>query len=451
MMEPNVQHRESPNAVAQSTHIPAAPYGAKTPLPKSDQTLIRALPVMLDIGEALMVAGADVHSIEEMIQRLGIAYGAFKMNVLVITTSIVVTATLTDGEEITQTRRIIEVADNDFGKLERYTKLCRRCVASPMAPEELQSKLMEIRTSPISKTKLFLGGLLATSSFAIFFGGSWMDALVSAIFSVLICFMILHLRPLTPNTIVFDFLASLISGAGICLVAHFIPDMSLAMVMIGDIMILIPGVAMTSAIRDMISGDTVSGSLRLVESCLWASSLALGFMAAMWLFGLSDQGVNSNAQPIVQLIAAIFGSIGFALFFNVRNGLLFVCALGGFLTEGVYLIVGSAGLGWVENVFLAAAIASVFAAIYSEVLSRRLNVPNTVFFIISVIPLVPGRGLYYAMQGAVQQNWESCSEFAMATFQTALGIAVGIVVVWAFVQTVRNIKRIHASKRSAGE
>ena len=51
----------------------------------------------------------------------------------------------------------------------------------------------------------------------------------------------------------------------------------------GDIMLLIPGVAMTNATRDMLSGDTISGVMRFVESLLWAVALALGFMAAIWI------------------------------------------------------------------------------------------------------------------------------------------------------------------------
>lgn len=58
------------------------------------------------------------------------------------------------------------------------------------------------------------------------------------------------------------------------------------MVMIGDIMLLIPGVAMTNATRDMLSGDTISGVMRFVESLLWATSLAFGFMVALWLGSL---------------------------------------------------------------------------------------------------------------------------------------------------------------------
>lgn len=428
--------------VAATTFMPSSPYGIATPLPDKGSEFIRALPVILDLGEAMLVCGADVHSIEVAIQRLGITYGAYKMNVLVITTSIIVTATMADGDEITQTRRIEDPSDNDFEKLEQFTRLVQSCIKSPVDPEILQSRLLKIKTSHMSKMHLFLSGILSTSSFAIFFGGSWIDAIVAAVFSILICLMVLYLKPLTPNTITFDFLASLTTGVGICIVSRMIPDLSIGMVVIGDIMILIPGVAMTSAIRDLISGDTVSGSMRLLESLFWSSALALGFMGAMWMFGIDGDDVASNAIPIVQLISAIAGSFGFALFFNVRKGLIWLCTLGGFLTEGVYLLIGPTLLSFFENTFLLAAAASIFAAVYSELLSRKLHVPTTVFFIISVIPLVPGRGLFYTMQGAVTQNWESCASFALSTFQTALGIAVGIVIVWAVVQTISRFRHI---------
>ena len=52
--------------------------------------------------------------------------------------------------------------------------------------------------------------------------------------------------------------------------------------MIGDIMLLIPGIAITNAIRDMLMGDTISGLMRLIEGILWAGALAAGFMAAIW-------------------------------------------------------------------------------------------------------------------------------------------------------------------------
>ena len=53
---------------------------------------------------------------------------------------------------------------------------------------------------------------------------------------------------------------------------------------IGDIMLLIPGAALTNALRDLLSGDTISGLTRLVQAVLAAIAVATGFaLARGWL------------------------------------------------------------------------------------------------------------------------------------------------------------------------
>ena len=80
-------------------------------------------------------------------------------------------------------------------------------------------------------------------------------------------------------------------------------------------------------------------------------------------------------------------------------------------------------------------IASIFAAVFAETMSRITHTPVTGFFIISVIPLIPGRALYYTMYNAVSGNLSACGEFGIMTMLYAGGIAVGICVVTAVVQT----------------
>ena len=58
------------------------------------------------------------------------------------------------------------------------------------------------------------------------------------------------------------------------------------MILIGDIMLLIPGIAMTNAIRNMLGGNTISGVIRLTESLIWAAALAGGFMTALLIIEL---------------------------------------------------------------------------------------------------------------------------------------------------------------------
>ncbi len=134
--------------------------------------------------------------------------------------------------------------------------------------------------------------------------------------------------------------------------------------------------------------------------------------------------------------------MGFALFFNVSPRRVAVAALGGLLVWVVFDLVRMP----MGSVFVPCVVASTFAAVYSEAVSRVLRVPATVFFIVSVIPLVPGRGLYYTMFNAVNGDLGACGDFAVMTLLYAAGIAVGICLVAAVGQTWEAIKR----RRAAG-
>lgn len=258
-------------------------HGACFPADPSAPLALDAFPLLLDVGEALLLSGADVHFIEEELMRMGHAYGADKMNVMVITATIIVTMTLPSGYEHTLTRRITRDVGIDFHRMELLARLCTDVCAQQLPPDEVRMRLGAIKGRAIPAWALFAGGILSAGAFALFFGGTALDAIVSAIFAIFLCCSIRWARPWTPDTIIFNFVNSFICGLGIMIVASIWDGISPDMVMIGDIMLLIPGVAMTNATRDMLSGDTISGVMRFVESLLWAVALALGFMAAIWI------------------------------------------------------------------------------------------------------------------------------------------------------------------------
>lgn len=57
---------------------------------------------------------------------------------------------------------------------------------------------------------------------------------------------------------------------------------SIDKISIGNIMLLIPGLAFTISIRDIISGDTISGLLGVCEALLRALAIAAGFAIVLW-------------------------------------------------------------------------------------------------------------------------------------------------------------------------
>ena len=46
---------------------------------------------------------------------------------------------------------------------------------------------------------------------------------------------------------------------------------------------MVPGVAITNAIRDTLQGDYVSGSARVMEACMEAAAIAVGACVGMAL------------------------------------------------------------------------------------------------------------------------------------------------------------------------
>lgn len=133
----------------------------------------------------------------------------------------------------------------------------------------------------------------------------------------------------------------------------------------------------------------------------------------------------------IMVVVTLVSALGFALFFNVNKRHVALATLGGVLTWAIdYLLTGAIG-----GVFIPCMVASIFAAVYSETLSRIKRTPVAVFFVISVIPLIPGRALYYTMYNAVSGNFSETISYALMTLLYAGGIAVGICLIAAIVQT----------------
>ena len=60
---------------------------------------------------------------------------------------------------------------------------------------------------------------------------------------------------------------------------------NLPAIMIGNIMIQIPGLSFGTALRDLLGGDLLAGSLRTIQALLSAVMIAFGYMLAMIAVG----------------------------------------------------------------------------------------------------------------------------------------------------------------------
>ena len=87
-----------------------------------------------------------------------------------------------------------------------------------------------------------------------------------------------------------DTLSSLGIAAAAILLKWVFPSLDEDIVIISAIMPMVPGVAITNAVRDTLQGDYISGGARILEAFLKAAAVALGVGAGMALAGLIHPG-----------------------------------------------------------------------------------------------------------------------------------------------------------------
>ena len=390
------------------------------------QTAKDYLHIFLDMGDALLNSGAEIFRVEDTLNRMGYACGATHMNVFVITSSIVITMEFPGDGARTQTRRIHEGGGNDFTKLEQLNDLSRRFCSRPVSAGELRKEFERINAEKPKPFWKLLGSVLAASSFALFYGGTISDAIAAGIAGILIWGLQKYLRPVCMNEVTFQFVASFLTGCAICGFALLCPFLHMDKIMIGDIMLLIPGLMSTNAIRDVLRDHP---SDRRFAPCCGAGPWIYGRYYSVWEAG-------TLTTTVIQLITGAIGSVAFGLLFHMKTKYLSLAAAGGFFSWLVFLF----GKGLWGNVFLPALLAGFIVDVYAEILARVCKETSTSFFVTSVIPLIPGSTLYYCMSSIVEGNTIQALEYGRDTFLFAFGIAAGMSIAWAICYFLRSVK-----------
>lgn len=239
----------------------------------------------LDIGEQMLISGAEVGRVESAIRFICTAYGCSRTDVFTITSSIVLSVEDADGGHGTQTRRITATRTN-LTRLHRLNSLSRQICAETPDYKYVQEKLCAIcREQPFSLWLEALGSMLIGFSFAIFFGGDLIDGLVAGVLGLGLRYTTWLLQKAAMNQIFVNAVASfLLSLSAILLVRAGIGH-DVNKIIIGNIMLLIPGIALTNSLRDMISGDIMTGMLRFLDAVLVAAAIAAGYILAAQLLG----------------------------------------------------------------------------------------------------------------------------------------------------------------------
>lgn len=384
------------------------------------------LELATDLGYELAMAGAETFRVEESISRVLGAYG-IHCEVFAIPNYLVVSIQDQDGHPITRMRRIGHHGNN-LDAVEKFNGVSRALCNRRPDPQEGLHWLEIARQQCLhySIPTEYLGYFLGAFGFCFLFGGCFLDAVCAGFCGLVVGYVNRFLDARRANqffrTIASAFImAEIAYGMG----AFGITD-NPDSVIIGALMILVPGLLFTNAMRDIIYGDTNSGINRIVQVFLVAVAIVLGTASAwkgasmLWGTPVSSSGMQYGF--LWQGLFALIGCIGFAILFNVHGNGSLLCALGGVLSWWVFLYVQQRTGSDITAYFWS----SLFSSVYSEIIARIRKYPAISYLVISLFPMIPGAGVYYTMNYAVQGEMELFAQKGMFTAATAGIMAVGI-------------------------
>lgn len=390
-------------------------------------------------GETMMSAGAETRRTEDTIIRILSSAGLPDADAFVLSTGLTLTLSYDPSHTITVTRRVGAVSTN-LGRVYEVNRISRAFCNGELTLEEATEQMRRVRHLRLYSNALqILGGAITSGGFSYMFGGTLADALAATLCGMLLMVLLIVLKSRLNRAFVTTAIASLLMALA-ATTLDFLSNRYLGIeirsqyIIVGAMMPVVPGVAITNAIRDMLQGDYVSACARIMDAFLTAASVAVGIgmgLAISRELGFSLTGLSfvfaasdsMGLQLLWEALAAFLSSFGFCYLLDTPTRLILPSSAGATVCWILYLICGLSGFGSAWSALLAS------AAVYllSYVLARRLKAPVSVFLIVSILPLVPGFNIYRTIYCMITEEG-STAEALVATLLMAGAIALGIFV-----------------------
>lgn len=240
-------------------------------------------------GEIMLCSGAETYRVEDTMSHILKNADAEQTEVLVMMTGIMATLKKEGEKPSTIIKRVTDRGTN-LNRVVRVNEVSRKLCSGELTVDKAYQELKKIAsgrykefTSPLYH---FSATIIAVIGFTMMFGGKVNEIWTSAIVGALLGVCMEAGRRLEVHDFMMDAISSMaITVLTILLKAYLPVSINMDTIIISAIMPLVPGVAITNAVRDTLQGDYITGSSRMLEAFIKAASIALGVGIGMMLFG----------------------------------------------------------------------------------------------------------------------------------------------------------------------
>ncbi len=354
---------------------------------------------VLELARRLHQYGTSAPRLEMAIagaaQRLGMSADVWSSPTAIIISF----ADLAQGEEgVAQTTQVMRLAPGEVN-LERLCQaddIADRAIAGELGLREGFRRLRELGRPDTRREKIgsiASYGLSAASIAALFLHSAWVDLVVAGAIGAGIGWITLLAGSRPRLAVASDAICALVATTVAIVVSAFVVPLAIKSVVLASLIILVPGMSLTNAVREISSGHLVSGTARMGGAMSTLLKLTFGTIAATQLcaaVGITARDFALPALPAwTDYPALLVAAVAFAILFRAARRdwpvVIVAVVLGYLATRWGGAISGSLP-GAPVGVFLGGLLLGALANVYARFAHR----PGAVVREPGILLLVPG-------------------------------------------------------------
>ena len=233
-------------------------------------------------GRVMLENGAETYRAEETVVHICQALGYPDVQVLVIPTGVLLTLQDDRGQRETAVVRVSSRSLN-LNNIHEANIISRLAGHQPV--ETSIAQLEAIGSRPIYPAWVItIAAALCSGSFALVFGGGLIEFLIASLGGLLAALLGKLLGTIDNYQVISNLFSGMIIALTALVSTHIMGMGDYNIIIAGAVLPLLPGLAMTVAIRDTMRGDLVSGVARIAEARLSAACVAVGVGAILGLW-----------------------------------------------------------------------------------------------------------------------------------------------------------------------
>lgn len=237
-------------------------------------------------GVILLKSGAEIHRVEDTMERICYAYGAKTVDSYATPGMLIISFSFEDDSILYHNIKRVHGSEINLNKIDEINALSRSLNKKLLSVEELNKQLDKIDNhKTYNNPILYLGALICSIGFAIYFNGTFLDIAFSAVMGLLMKIMLTKLEKIQVSS----FIKNVFGGLFLVTITHIASlffNINKNIVSMSVIMLLVPGLAITNAIKDGVNGDAISSLSRMIEAIVVAIAIALGSLLGLYIQGI---------------------------------------------------------------------------------------------------------------------------------------------------------------------